>query len=119
MGGEMSRGVFVLWLIFAAVFGGLGIRHWIDSGKDIPAFEVKELTGGRGGDVEIFGVSVDEPLRQFGKDFNGYLADQNESNRNANLFTAVGYFLASLTAIFSAMLVRRGAKRSVANDTTS
>ncbi len=99
----MSWGVLVLWLIFAVLFGWLSSVHWIESGRTIPPFEVEVLVP-EGVEVAILGVSIDKPLQKFGSDFNTYLADQNKSNQNANRNTAYGYFLAFLTAVFSAIL---------------
>lgn len=69
----------------------------------IPKFEITTLLGD-GVAINIFGTSMEKPFQDFTRDFNKYLANQNESNRTANLYAFRGYFLAGLTAFFAMVL---------------
>lgn len=57
--------------------------------------------------VKIFGADVDKPLKDFARDFNSYLDRYNESLGRQNILAAIGYFLASVAALFSMFLVLR------------
>ena len=99
----------VIWLIFAVLFFLLGLSYWVDSGKRIPPFKVAQRAfqkpnSGIYANVDVAGTSLDQPLKDFARNFNKYLSDQNESSSNANKRAAWGYFLASLTALFSIVL---------------
>lgn len=54
--------------------------------------------------VELSGMDVDKPLKDFADDFNEYLDYYNQNNRWNNLMASIGYFVAALTSLFSAKL---------------
>ncbi len=96
-----------IWLIFTALFAGLGIAHLVASGKSITEFSAEEIEY-RKVDVQFVGpttdVDLNKPLRKFVQDFNKYIKGYNDSSRRGNLFTAFGYFLASATALVSMLI---------------
>jgi len=91
----------IIWLIFAFLFLVLGCFHWRASGKIIPPFQVSGRPLDRQVTVKIAGADIDKPLKDFAHDFNSYLDHYNKSSRRQNRIQAVGYFLASATALFS------------------
>jgi hypothetical protein len=108
--------LLIIWLIFSALFFTLAIWHWKQSKHAIPPLEVTirkfERPGSQVKVKNIFsGTSLDKPLKDFADDFNKYLEKQNKSNRKMNQRTALGYFLASLTALAS-MIVEIASFRS-------
>ena len=56
------------------------------------------------GKVEILGMDLDQPLREFIKEFNDYLKGYNHSTRLQNLFAAWGYVAAGLVSLVSLAL---------------
>lgn len=97
----------IIWLIFAVLFGILGYFHWKTSGKSIPPFQISSRPFDRQVTVKIAGADVDKPLKDFARDFNSYLRQYNESSRIQNRIAALGYFLASGTALFSMFLIKK------------
>lgn len=91
--------ISILWLIFAVLFFILAGLHKAKSKKIIPTFEMIEIPDG----ITLgFGdTSLREILENFACEFNKYIAEQNESNRTANLYAFYGYFLAGSTALVS------------------
>ena len=70
----------------------------------MPKIEVKRYPSDNSTSIKRGGIPSEQRLFDFGDDFNEYIDNQNESNRRANLYAAYGYYLASLTALFSAFL---------------
>lgn len=85
----------IIWLIFAVLFFFLASRHKAKSKQTIPKFEIEIRS--TGGNVKIIGVD----FREFVTKFNAYVADQNESNREANLNAYLGFLVAGLTSLFA------------------
>ena len=91
----------ILWFIFAILFLVLGLFHWKMTGKSISRFQVTEdknwmpIKGGIR--VQIAGTDIVE----FADKFNRYIDYINQTAKNQNKLQAIGYWLASGTAIFS------------------
>ena len=96
--------VIIIWIIFALVFLGLSIFHFVQSGKRITQFQVSErpLIQGK---VIVKGADIDKPLKDFVNDFNSYIDNYNKLTAKQNRIAAFGYLLASIVAIFSLILV--------------
>lgn len=92
--------ITIIWLIFTVMFFCLGIVHVFFAQRDIPPFKIKA----QGSVGKINGIPVHTGFKNFVKDFNSYLDDQNRSARSQNRVAVVGYFAASLTAFFSMVL---------------
>ncbi len=100
----MSKKMFVIWLIFTIIFFSLGCFHLMESRNKISLFQVSGRSVSEYITIEIAGGDIDEPLRDFVRDFNSYLDRYNESSRRQNIMAALGYFLASAVALFSMFL---------------
>jgi hypothetical protein len=97
--------ISILWLVFAILFFCLAWCHCAKSKQIIPEFDITSVLGD-GADFTYRGISIEKPFQDFANDFNKkYLANQNESNRKANLLACYGYLLAGLTALVSMWLV--------------
>jgi hypothetical protein len=82
------------------MFFCFGIIHIFAAYQGIPPFKIKS----EGSVGKINGTPVHTGFKNFVKDFNSYLDDQNRSVRFQNWLAAIGYFLAALTALFSMFL---------------
>ena len=93
--------ISIIWLIFTILFSYLSYYHYQQSKINYPEFKVTEIKG-----VKIIagGMSIEQPLRDFAKDFNEYLNKQNKSNEKQNKFSATGYLIAAFTALLSFVL---------------
>jgi hypothetical protein len=100
----MKLCILLIWLIFAGLFFGLGHYHNVKAKETMPKIEVKRYPSDNSTSIKRGGIPSEQRLFDFGDDFNEYIDNQNESNRRANLYAAYGYYLASLTALFSAFL---------------
>jgi hypothetical protein len=98
--------VSIIWLVFMFIFVILGFSHLKKSKQEIPNFKItKVLSSGADAEIKVGGVSIEKPFQDFANEFNNkYLEQQNKSNREANRIAAWGYFVASLTSLFSAVL---------------
>lgn len=54
--------------------------------------------------IQMAGADVDQPLRDFTHDFNFYLDNYNKSSSRQHKVQAIGYWVASATAVFSFVL---------------
>lgn len=100
-----SVAISIIWLIFVILFFILGWYHWGTSKKVIEPFKPSERPLKNSGSVKILGADVDQPIKDFSKNFNEYLAEQNKLSKRQNRISAFGYWLASLTAFVSMALV--------------
>jgi len=96
--------VLLIWFIFAGLFFGLGHYHNVKAKETMPKIEVKRYPSDNSTPINRGGIPIEQRLFDFGDDFNEYIDNQNESNRRANRYAAYGYYLAGLTALFSAFL---------------
>jgi len=92
--------ITIIWALFAILFLCLGILHLLASKRNIDPFQIKA----KGSAGKIMGIPIHAGLENFVIDFNSYIEAQNKSNRTNNRLSALGYFVASLTAIFSMLL---------------
>jgi hypothetical protein len=102
----MMMWIAVIWFFFAIVFLVLGcfqrrmasklISHFnISQRPKIPGVEIK---------VSIAGSDIDQPLRDFIAGFNSYIDDYNSISSKEHKTQAVGYWIASATAMLSLVL---------------
>ena len=94
------RPIPIIWALFVLLFFCLGWFHVSAARKTIPSFEI-EAKGSVG---KIEGIPVHTGFKNFVEDFNSYVATRNRSSRVQNTLSAIGYFAASLTAIFSMLI---------------
>jgi len=52
-------------------------------------------------DVEVKGMEIDHPVREFAAAYNKYIRAQNAASRGQNLISFWGYITASVTALIS------------------
>lgn len=104
---KRPSGISVIWLIFGILFAVLGGVHWKQSGKSISRFEVSARPMDSRVRIRMSGAPVDQPLKDFVRDFNLYIDDQNKNVCTQNRLTAFGYFFAAATALFSVLLAWR------------
>jgi hypothetical protein len=101
--------LWVIWLIFTISFLVLACFHWRASKKIIPPFQMSKRpynlpSSGVQVTINVAGADIDKPLEDFVGDFNSYLNYYNKSFRRQNRIQALGYLLASLTAVVSIFL---------------
>lgn len=89
--------ITIIWALFAFLFFCLGLFHIYAAGRNIAPFEIKA----KGSVGKVSGIPVHTGFKNFVNDFNSYIAVQNKSSRNQNILAAIGYFAASLTAVFA------------------
>ena len=86
----------IIWSIFGLIFITLTFFHLYQSTVDIEKFP-------RVGKVrKISGISIG--VVEFQDKFNEYLDKVNKKNKKMHILTAVGYFVAFLTSMFSIYL---------------
>jgi len=107
------RVLWKIWFFFAIIFFGLGLFHLTASTSKIESFKATKLQT-KEVDVEFAtkysGVDIEAPLRNFVNDFNKYLKNLNNHSRNQNIFAAIGYGAACLTAILAMVIEIERAK---------
>ena len=86
-----------VWLIFAFIFLGLSVFHFIRARKKVA--ELNEITMASG-TIKVLGLDI----RKFVNGVNSFVANYNKSTSKQNLFAGFGYLLAGLVAIFSMVL---------------
>lgn len=92
----------MIWFIFFVLFLSLGIFHlWQMNNKISLIDENTERKFNESGSVYILGTNVDKPLQDKIIDINNFISELNKSNKNQNFASAIGYLLASLTALCS------------------
>jgi len=101
--------LWIIWLIFAALFITLAYFHWMASKKIIPSFQISKRpymqpSSGIQVIAKVAGADIDKPLEDFVSDFNSYLDDYNKSSSRQHKIQAAGYCVASATAVFSFVL---------------
>tara|TARA_B100000315_G_C14327536_1_gene473743 strand:- start:106 stop:519 length:414 start_codon:yes stop_codon:yes gene_type:complete len=93
--------ITIIWIIFTILFSYLSYYHYEQSKFKYSEFKVTPLDRGK---VRIGITPINKPLKDFAKDFNKYLQKQNNLNEKQNKFSAIGYLIASLTALLSFVL---------------
>jgi len=109
-----------IWLGFAVVFAALGSYHFWAATQATPPFEFhpRSITQIPGLQITMQIAGIDQPIRDFTKEFNAYLQKQNSRTTLANIATAWGYvvaFLAALLCFFREMSAQHTFKRNIAN----
>ncbi|MBZ5588142.1 MAG: hypothetical protein LAO05_06225 [Acidobacteriia bacterium] len=91
-------GLSIVWLVFAVVFLGLGVRHWRDRQAALP--ELKSMIR----PSHLLGVPTVYGGKEFVDEVNEFVRRLNARLSSANRLAAFGYFAASATALVSAVL---------------
>lgn len=94
----------ILWLILTLMFLVLAIFHFIQARKKILHYEHSKRPGAGVGSVKILGMDTDQLTANLVNGLNSHIDELNCSNKAINLVQGIGYFLASLTALFSMCL---------------
>ncbi len=100
----------LIWSIFTFIFLILSIYHFYLSTINLNKIELIEIPEKLGFLVtEDFPDDFDmyDPLKQFLNDFNSQVARQNNFSSHINKISALGYFLACLTSLFSAFQIKK------------
>lgn len=92
----------ILWFVFAVVFLALGLFHWKMASKSISHLQVKQLMP-QGMKVQITMAGID--FTEFVDKFNRYIDYYNQTSKKQNKVQAIGYWVASIIAVFSFVLV--------------
>jgi hypothetical protein len=100
----MQLYIIFIWGIIALTFLLSGGFYWRQASKSISHFQVSERPFAKQGKVMVLGADIDKPLKDFAVNFNNYIDDYNQKPRDQNKVQAIGYWVASLTAILSLFL---------------
>ena len=93
----------IIWGIFALVFLCLGFFQWRMASKSISHFQVSRNQMKQSGvKAHIHLVGVD--FVEFVDKFNSYIDYYNQTSNKQNKAQALGYWIASATAVFSFVL---------------
>jgi hypothetical protein len=95
----MQTSIISIWGIIALTFILSGYFFWRKARKSIPHFQVSERPFAKQGKVVVLGADIDKPLKDFSDDFNKYIDNYNQSSKEQNKVQAIGYWVASLTAL--------------------
>jgi hypothetical protein len=109
-----------IWLGFAVVFAALGSYHFWAATQATPPFEFqpRSITQIPGLQITMQIAGIDQPIKDFTKEFNAYLQKQNASATLSNIASAWGYvvaFLAALLCFFREMSARQTFERNSAS----
>ena len=88
----------IIWGVFTLTFLALGCFQWKMAGKSISYLQVKQLIP-EGIEMKIVLGGVD--FQEFMNKFNSYIDYYNKTSKKQNKAQAIGYWAASLTALFS------------------
>lgn len=93
----------MLWFVFAVIFFALGVFHWRMASKNLSDFQVPENFLPE----EVVVVNkIDKPNNyEFVDNLNRYVEDINQFTKKQNKAQAIGYWVASIIAVFSFVLV--------------
>ena len=96
----------IIWLLFTIMFLVLGCFQWRMAGKIISHFNISERPKipGVQTKVSIAGSDIDQPLRDFIESFNAYIDNYNSISSKEHKTQAIGYWIASATALLSLVL---------------
>lgn len=106
-----------IWLGFAVVFAALGSYHFWAATQATPPFEFhpRSITQIPGLQITMQIAGIDQPIRDFTKEFNAFLQKQNSGATLSHIASAWGYvvaFLAALLCFFREMSARQTFGRS-------
>jgi hypothetical protein len=91
----------IIWGIFALMFLALGCFQWKMAGKSISHFQIKQNIP-EGVEFQINIGFVD--FNEFVRNFNSHIDYYNQTSKHQNKIQAIGYWVASLTALLSFIL---------------
>jgi len=94
----MSSAVTIVWAVFAAVFFYLSYAHWRNAQQTIRPFQMRGTDSGSENPEPK--PEVEEHLEGFTK----YLEGLNDHFSKHNNTSAVGYFIAGITALISMII---------------
>lgn len=91
----------IIWGIFTLVFLALGCFQWKMASKSVSHLQVRQhIPEGMKFQASIVGID----FMEFVGKFNSYIDYYNKSSKGQNRSQAIGYWVASLTALFSLIL---------------
>ncbi len=98
--------LYLVWLVFAAIFYYFAFVNWRQSGEDIRPFQFRERMTPPEGEEED--TDLDMANVDFAHDFNMYLKKVNSLNRSRHRASAVAYFVAGSVSLLSMLLLLFG-----------
>jgi len=103
-GAKLALGV--IWVCFATIFGYLALQHHRMSLQSAPEVKMTSRPSQPGVTItaKIAGMDIDQPLRDFTRNFNEYIASQNAASIASNCLSMWGYIVALATAAVSALI---------------
>jgi hypothetical protein len=91
----------IIWGVFTLMFLALGRFQWKMAGKSIEHLQIKQhMPEGVKAQVSIMGVDFTE----FVNNFNSHIDYYNQTSKRQNKTQAIGFWVASATALFSLVL---------------
>lgn len=96
----------IIWGVFATMFLTLGWFHWNKKNKSISHFQLSKRQIPKGVIVEVEIAGTD--FVEFADKFNRYIDYYNQTASKQNKAQAIGYWVASATAMFSLVLALVG-----------
>jgi hypothetical protein len=91
----------IIWSIFTIIFFALGYYQWKMAGKSISHFQVRQNIP-KGAEFKLNLGYVD--FNEFVGNFNSYIDYYNQTSKRQNKTQAIGFWVASATALFSVVL---------------
>lgn len=91
----------IIWGIFTLMFLALGCFQWKRAGKSIEHLQIRQKMP-EGVKIGITMAGVD--FNEFVGNFNSYIDYYNKTSKQQNKTQAIGYWVASLTALVSLAL---------------
>jgi len=100
---QSKKSIALIWLIFFIIRSILGFIHIRTAMKRLKpiSFNFSEKA------AKNISASAQEELNRFIQEVNAYITSYNKSSKRQHIITAFGYYAASLTALFSLLLVLR------------
>ena len=100
---QSKQSLALIWLIFFIIRSILAFIHIRTATKHMKPidFSFSNAT------AKKISASAQDELNRFIHEVNGYIDSYNKSSARQHIITALGYYAASLTALFSMFLVLR------------
>ena len=95
-----------IWAVFSIMFIILGFFHWNLKGKSISHFRLTEKQMPKG--ITVKAVIAGTDIVEFATKFNDYIDHYNQTARGQHKAQAIGYWIASATALFSLAITLLG-----------
>ena len=96
-----------VWFVFFTMFLALGCFQWRMVGKGMIShlrMPERQQRANIRATITIAGSDIDDPLRNFVSEVNGFIEDYNQTSNKEHKTQAIGYWVASATAILSLAL---------------